>query len=384
MKLKKIPRQVFILGLISFFTDFASEMLYPVTPLFLTSMLGASMLTVGIIEGIAEVTAGLLKGYFGGLSDKLGKRSIFVQIGYTVSSIVKPLPGIIPNIWTVLFSRTSDRMGKGIRTAPRDALLSFFSKGRSGAIFGFHRGMDTFGAVVGPLAALALLAYFPGDYALIFIAAIIPSVFAVYFTFRVKDPPARRESVKKKIYKEFWASASKEYKTLLILLTIFSLVNSSDVFLILKSKEISSSDSMAILGYVFYNFFYAVFSYPMGLMSDRFSKRKIFIFGLLIFSLTYSGFALIDNSYIIWLLFLFYGLFSASTEGVAKAWISDLTREEFRGTAIGLLTMATSFGVMLGSIFTGILWDTYGSVVPFLLSSAVSVVVAISLIFFRK
>ena len=156
-KFKNIPRAVVILGLISFFTDFASEMLYPVTPIFLTAVLGSSMAVVGLIEGIAEVTAGFLKGYFGALSDKIGKRSIFVVIGYGISGIVKSLPGIIPHISTVLFSRVTDRIGKGIRTAPRDALLAGHSNNNTGAVFGFHRSMDTLGAVIGPLAALLLL-----------------------------------------------------------------------------------------------------------------------------------------------------------------------------------------------------------------------------------
>ena len=153
--MKKIPRQVVILGLISLFTDMASEMLYPVTPIFLASVLGASMASVGLIEGLAEITAGFLKGYFGFLSDKLGKRSMFVVGGYTVSALSKPLPGFFPEIFVVLISRVTDRIGKGIRTAPRDALLAGYSnKNNSGAIFGFHRGMDTLGAVIGPLAAI--------------------------------------------------------------------------------------------------------------------------------------------------------------------------------------------------------------------------------------
>ncbi|MCK7516351.1 MAG: MFS transporter [Ignavibacteriales bacterium] len=157
----KISRQVFILGMVSLFTDIASEMLYPVTPIFLTTVLGSSMALVGVIEGIAEVTAGLLKGYFGNLSDKVGKRSIFVVLGYGISAIAKPLPGIFQNIPIVLTSRVSDRVGKGIRTAPRDALLASYSDGNSGAVFGFHRAMDTLGAAIGPIIALVLLNFFP-------------------------------------------------------------------------------------------------------------------------------------------------------------------------------------------------------------------------------
>ncbi len=188
MKLKKIPKQVILLGFVSFFTDFASEMLYPIVPLFLTTVLSASMSTVGLIEGIAEVTAGILKGFFGSLSDKMNKRSLFVRLGYSISAIVKPLPGFFPYVGTVFFSRITDRIGKGIRTAPRDALLSANSEGNSGAIFGFHRGMDTLGAVIGPLVAIGILYLWHGKYEFVFWAALIPGILAIYFTLLVKDP----------------------------------------------------------------------------------------------------------------------------------------------------------------------------------------------------
>ena len=383
LKYTKIPRQVLLLGIISFFTDFASEMLYPITPIFLTAVLGASMATVGLIEGIAEAIAGFLKGFFGSLSDKLGKRSIFVVLGYGLSAIVKPLPGFFPFISTIVFSRTIDRVGKGIRTAPRDALLAGYSGENTGAIFGFHRSLDTLGAVVGPLAALGLLALFPGDYILIFFAAIVPSVFAVFFTFRVKDRPVSISADKKYHYLNFWKTAPRQYKLLLIFLTAFSFVNSSDVFLILKSKVIAQSDMTAILGYIFYNFIYALFSYPMGILADKFGKRNIFTIGLFIFSAVYLGFALNESFMFIWLLFALYGIYTASTEGVAKAWIADLIPDEYRGTGIGLLTALTSFAMMAGSFATGILWDLYGPSVPFILSAIVSGIIAFSLLFLR-
>lgn len=232
MKFKNISRPVIILGLVSFFTDFASEMLYPVTPIFLTSILGASMSLVGLIEGIAEVTAGLLKGYFGALSDKLGKRSIFIFIGYSLSGFVKSLPGLIVTVPAVIFARVSDRIGKGIRTAPRDALLASYANGNTGAVFGFHRSMDTFGAVAGPIVAIILLYLFPGKYSWVYLFAIVPSLFAIGFTLAVKDRKGTSITQEKKAYGHFWKTSPREYKLLLIFLTLFSLVNSSDVFLI--------------------------------------------------------------------------------------------------------------------------------------------------------
>jgi MFS family permease len=377
MSQKKIPKQVKILGFISLFTDMASEMLYPITPIFLTAVLGSSMAVVGLIEGLAEITAGFFKGYFGRLSDKLGRRSIFVRIGYGLSALTKPLPGIFPHISTVLFARVTDRVGKGIRTAPRDALLASYSENNSGAIFGFHRGMDTLGAALGPAIALGLLYFFPENYILIFLVAFIPSVIAVGFTAPVKDKPVIISSIEKNNYKLFWNTSSSDYKKLLLLITIFSLVNSSDVFLILKSKVVSGSSTQAILGYIFYNIIYASSSYPIGKISDKFGKKNIFISGLLIFSLVYLGFAISSHEIIIWILFAFYGIYAAATEGIAKAWVSDLIPDQNRGTAIGLLTMFSSIAIMAGSFLTGILWDQFGAQVPFFLSSAVSFVVVL-------
>jgi len=377
MSQKKIPKQVKILGFISLFTDMASEMLYPITPIFLTAVLGSSMAVVGLIEGLAEITAGFFKGYFGRLSDKLGRRSIFVRIGYGLSALTKPLPGIFPHISTVLFARVTDRVGKGIRTAPRDALLASYSENNSGAIFGFHRGMDTLGAALGPAIALVLLYFFPENYILIFLVAFIPSVIAVGFTAPVKDKPVVISSKEKNNYKLFWSTSSSDYKKLLLLITIFSLVNSSDVFLILKSKVVSGSSTQAILGYIFYNIIYASSSYPIGKISDKFGKKNIFISGLLIFSLVYLGFAIISHEIIIWILFAFYGIYAAATEGIAKAWVSDLIPDQNRGTAIGLLTMFSSIAIMAGSFLTGILWDQFGAQVPFFLSSAVSFMVVL-------
>ncbi len=381
---KKITKPVLILGLVSFFTDFASEMLYPITPLFLTSILGASMASVGLIEGFAEITAGLLKGFFGNLSDKLGKRSIFVVLGYGISGIVKPLPGIFPNVITVLISRVTDRVGKGIRTAPRDALLASYAEGNTGTVFGFHRSMDTLGAVVGPIAALIILYFIPNGYKTIYLVSIIPSIFAIYFTFIIKDKKTDIKSKHKAKIKDFWKQSGRQFKLLFFLITAFSLFNSSDVFLILKSKDIAKSDTIAILGYVYYNLIYALISYPVGILSDKFGKKKIFIFGLFAFSFVYFGFALANSFILIWALFSIYGFYAAASEGVIKAWISDLIPDNFRGTGIGLVTTAISFSAMIGSIFTGYLWDlTGGAFLPFILSSIISFLVAIILLRFK-
>jgi len=384
MKLKNIPTQVLVLSFISLFTDIASEMLYPVTPIFLTAVLGASMAVVGIIEGAAEVTAGLLKGYFGRLSDKIKKRSVFVVSGYLLSALSKPLPGLFPTITAVITTRISDRIGKGVRTAPRDALLATYAEGKTGSIFGFHRGMDTLGAAIGPIAALILLHFHPGDYILIFLVAFAPSIAAVMLTLFVKDNPASFKNVTKRNYAGFWRSAPHQYKIILLLITIFSLANSSDVFLILKSKAISNSASLAIWGYIFYNLIYAISSYPIGKYADKIGKKKVYVAGLYIFAAVYLGFALFPDIYFIWILFALYGIYAASTEGVVKAWVSDLIPDEQLGSAIGLMTMLSSLAVMLGSLVAGILWDQFGSAVPFSLSAVVSAIIASTFILVKE
>jgi MFS family permease len=243
--------------------------------------------------------------------------------------------------------------------------------------------MDTLGAAIGPVAALILLNFYPNNFQLIFLIAFIPSVIALSFTFLVKDKQVTSKIKSSKNYLEFWKSAPNEYKRVLVFITVFSFVNSSDVFLILKSQNITKSSSLAIFGYVFYNVIYAAASYPLGGLSDKLGKQKVFAFGLIIFSLVYFGFAFLDNINLIWILFALYGIYAAATEGVSKAWISDLITDEQRGSAIGLLTMLSSFAIMLGSFFTGIFWDIFGSLVPFLISAITSVIISF-LIFFTS
>lgn len=376
---KNISRQVVIISLVSLFTDIASEMLYPVTPVFLTTVIGSSMAVVGLIEGIAELTASLLKGYFGHLSDKLGRRSIFIVAGYSLSALAKPLPGLLPRISTVLFSRVTDRIGKGMRTSPRDALLAAHSKDNTGAVFGFHRGMDTLGAALGPIAALILLNIYDNNYSLIFIAAFIPSVVAVVFTLFVKDIKTKpRESAKPSLY-EFWKSSPPAYKRIFFFFTAFSFINSSDVFLILKANDVADFAQQGIIGYILYNMIYAGASYPIGLLADKAGKKKVFIAGLLIFSAVYAGFAFAKDILLIYGLFILYGVYAASTEGVIKAWISDLVPDHSRGSAIGLVNMFAGFAVMAGSFGTGLLWDAFGADIPFIISAGVSLIIALML-----
>ena len=384
MKRRNLPKQVIILSLVSLFTDIASEMLYPITPIFMSTVLGASMAVIGLLEGVAEVVSGLFKGYFGVLSDKVKKRAVFISLGYGLSALSKPLPGIFPTLTAIITARISDRLGKGLRTAPRDALLASYASGNSGAVFGFHRGMDTLGAAIGPALALLLLAFFPQNYTLIFLIAFVPSMIAVTFTFFVKDNFVSKEGTKKIGFRTFLKAAPKEYKLVLSLVVLFSFANSSDVFLILKSKAITDSETLAILCYIFYNLVYAASSYPLGLLSDKIGKRTIFASGLFVFSIVYFGFALAQNFTFSLILFALYGIYAAATEGITKAWVSDLVPDEMRGTAIGLLTMLSSFAIMFGSFFAGILWDVISPSAPFYFSGFVAFILAISIFLGKK
>lgn len=244
--------------------------------------------------------------------------------------------------------------------------------------------MDTLGAALGPIAALILLHFHPGDYILIFLVAFAPSIAAVALTLFVKDNPASFKNVTKRNYAGFWRSAPHQYKIILLLITIFSFANSSDVFLILKSKAISNSASLAIWGYIFYNLIYAFSSYPIGMYADKIGKKKVYVAGLYIFAAVYLGFALFPDIYFIWILFALYGIYAASTEGVVKAWVSDLIPDEQLGSAIGLLTMSSSLAMMLGSFAAGVLWDQFGSAVPFSLSAVVSAIIASILMMVKK
>ncbi len=255
--MKYITRTVWVLSLISLFTDMASEMLYPIMPIYLKSI-GFSIVLIGVLEGIAEATAGLSKGYFGKLSDSSGKRVPFVQIGYSLSAISKPMMALfIYPVW-IFFSRTIDRLGKGIRTGARDALLSDEAEPSvKGKVFGFHRSMDTLGAAIGPALALLYLYYYPGDYINLFYIAFIPGMLAIFATFLLKEKRKRVIKVQKRVsfFSSFtyWKSGPSSYRALVGGLIVFALFNSSDVFILLKAKESGMDDTMVIGAYIFYN-----------------------------------------------------------------------------------------------------------------------------------
>ncbi len=357
---KIITATILLLSFVSFFTDIASEMLYPIMPLYLNSI-GFSIIFIGVLEGVAEAIAGLSKGYFGKLSDNIGRRLPFVQIGYLLSALSKPMIIFFSGIWWIFLMRSTDRIGKGIRTGARDAMLSDQSTPETKArVFGFHRSMDTLGAVIGPLIALIYLYYYPENYSHLFLIAFIPGVLAIIFTLLLREEKKEVKEKKRLIpffsFVKYLQTGSLAYRKLAIALLVFTLFNSSDVFLLLKLKESGLGDSDVLIFYIFYNLIYALASYPLGVIADKLGFKIVLTSGLFIFSMVYLSMALNENYFIFWIIFFAYGLYAASTEGVAKAWISNIADKKDTATAIGTYTAFQSIFTKLASSLAGLIW----------------------------
>lgn len=372
---KGITRTIWFVSLVSLFTDMASEMLYPVMPLYLKSI-GYSVLVIGILEGFAEAVAGLGKSYFGRLSDASGKRLPFVQLGYLLSAVSKPMLAISAQLWWIFFARFTDRAGKGLRTAPRDAMLNAETTADNKAtVFGFHRSMDTMGAVLGPLLALGFLYLYPGNYQRLFLLAAIPGAVAVLFTLLLNEKNTVAAGKKTIPFHQtfgYWKQSPQQYRKLVIGLLLFALFNSSDVFLLLKMKEAGLQDAVLIGVYIFYNLVYVLFAFPAGKLADRVGMQKVFLAGLFFFILTYMGFAFANNIWLFILFFVCYGLYAAATESVAKAWISNLVPANENASAIGLFTGFQSIAALLASSLAGFLWFRFGAVAVFSTAAAVT------------
>jgi len=386
--LKAITRTVWILSLVSLFTDTASEMLYPIMPIYLKSI-GFSIVLIGILEGVAEATAGLSKGYFGKLSDISGRRVPFVQIGYALSTISKPMMAIfIYPLW-IFFARTIDRFGKGIRTGARDAILSDEATPQTkGKIFGFHRSMDTLGAVLGPSLALVYLYYFPTDYKTLFFIAFIPGVLAVLVSFLLKEKKVKEPALKLSTpffsFLHYWKTSPAEYKKLAIGLLAFTLFNSSDIFLLLKAKQSGLDDTMVIGIYIFYNLIYALFAFPIGIIADKVGLKTIFVAGLLLFSVVYVGMSVNKNLYLFFGLFFLYGIYASATEGISKAWISNITDKKDTATAIGTFSALQSICTMFASSLAGLIWFQFGANTTFLITAIATIFVVIYIVAIPK
>lgn len=363
----------------------ASEMLYPIMPAFLKSI-GFSVLLIGILEGLAEATAGLSKGYFGKLSDSSGRRVPFVQIGYALSSLSKPMMALFVYPLWIFLARTVDRLGKGIRTGARDALLSDEATPQTKAkVFGFHRSMDTLGAVLGPLLAIGYLTFFPGEYKNLFLLAFVPAILASACSWLLQEKPREKTSEQTQAtttprffsFLGYWKSSTPEYRKLVGGLLFFSLINSSDIFLLMKVQQAGLDDTAVIMVYVFYNLVFALAAFPIGIVADKLGLKKVFVVGLALFALVYGMMAITTNSMLFFVVFFLYGIYAAATEGIAKAWISMICHRNDTATAIGNYAGLQSICAMIASTLTGILWYKFGATTALMTTAVLSLCIMV-------
>ena len=378
---ERLPRNVIALSWVSFFQDAASEMLYPVLPLFLTGVLGAPVAAVAIIEGAAEAMASVMKIVSGRLAD-VRKRRPLVALGYGLSSLAKPLIGLA-RVWPmVLVARVFDRTGKGIRTSPRDALIADETPAAlRGRAFGFHRAADTAGAVCGPLIGLGvyeLLGGHTSDIRPLFYVAFIPAIISVALVVFVREaktpvgqPQARPVPLRREYPRQFWR--------VLAFLALFGVANFSDALLILRAKALGLGFVAIICAYVLYNLTYAGLSYPAGRLSDRVPRRYVFAAGLAVFATVYLGLGLVTTSAWVWPLLATYGAFTALTDGVGKAWITDLLPSERHGSGLGLYQGVIGAGSLVAGIWAGLAWHGNGRI-PLVISGSIVAVLTIALL----
>ncbi len=360
-KLRRVGRNVFVLGGVSLLTDLASEMLYPIIPLFLTGTLGASPAIMGLIDGVAEGGSSILRWLAGAYSDRFRTRKPFIVAGYSISAISKPLMGFAAYAigWPIFFAgRALDRLGKSVRTSARDALIADSTPADvRGLAFGVHRAMDTVGAVIGPLFVLLILLFRP-DFPLqwLFFIALAPGACsALLAAVAVRDipheahPTAKPQAILQRYPSRLWH--------LIAAAGIFSLGGSSDAFLLLRCREIGFSLPQVILVYVLFNVVYSVSAAPLGGLSDRFGRKRVVAAGWTIYAIVYLGFALTRSSSAPWLLMGIYGLYHAMTEGVTKAFVTDVVPAHQRAGAIGLFYTVIGLSTFLASFVAGALWD---------------------------
>ena len=385
-----LPRNVVAIGLVSLLNDASSEIIYPLLPVFLATTLGASAQAIGIIEGLAESISSLLKLFAGYLSDRLAKRKLLVVAGYSLASIVRPLLAFAQSWTQVLAIRLTDRVGKGIRTAPRDAMIAdTVSVEQRGLAFGFHRAMDHGGAVIGPLVGYALVVLFVtkasspthSEFAKIFLVASVPALIAVLVAiFLMRESPVH-EAHNASIGKLSLRGFDGNFKRFLLVLALFTLSNSSDSFLILRATESGVSILMVPLLWAAHHAMKVLSSLFGGDLSDRLGRKRLIVSGWLLYAAVYGGFAFATSKASLWLLFLIYGIYFGLAEGAEKALVADLVRPEQRGTAYGLYNLAFGVTVFPASLLMGMIWDWKGPTTAFLVSAMMGASAAVLLLF---
>lgn len=377
MKSKKFGANILLLSIVSLLNDISSEMVYPIVPIFLTSVLGVPTFVVGLVEGLADASSKILMSVSGYFSDRLHKRKLFVSVGYAFSAISHLTMSLSSSWPLVLFSRVLNRTGKGIRTSARDALITESTNKEGRAVsFGFHRTMDGLGGVIGPLLAVLLLTLLPNNFRLLFFLAFIPAfIGSLVVMFFVRD--TRKKSGDDFSLKFEWKKTNLSFRLFLLISFIFAIGNSSDAFLILRSQNLGMSVGLTISAYVIYNLVSSIFSIPAGILSDKFGPKKVIFAGFLTFSLVYYLFATAKDSQIVWLLFPLYGLFMGLTEGVSKTYISKLVPHEISGSAFGLYQTAMGVATITASTLAGWMWSAFGPAYPFYFGSITALTAAL-------
>lgn len=367
-----LHRNVWFAGFVSLFNDASSEMVYPLLPIFLTSVLGATRTSLGLVEGVAEATASVLKVFSGVLSDRFKNRKLPMAVGYGLSLLARPLIAAANSWTTVFWARFLDRAGKGVRTAPRDAVIADSTPLQSrGRAYGVHRALDTAGAAVGPGVAALLLTVFAWDIRAVLWASIVPGVVALLFIAFIREqPPASEGPARPPLWKA--ASVAGPYRDFLAVSVLFSLANSSDTFLLLKAQSLGLSIGEVTGTYLLFNLFYAAVAGPIGTFSDRWGRGRVTLASFFYYGAVYAGFALADRAWHAVVLLLLYGPFQAVEEGVKKAYLSELLPAAQMASGMGLYHALRGLALLPASVLTGYLWDRCGSGVAFGLCAALS------------
>jgi MFS family permease len=384
---------VFAIGLVSLLNDASSEIIYPLLPIFLANSLGASARAIGTIEGLAESMSSLLKLFAGYLSDRLAKRKLLVVAGYSLASLVRPMLAFAQTWTQVLAIRLTDRVGKGIRTAPRDAMIADTVRvEQRGLAFGFHRAMDHAGAVIGPLVGYTLVVLFVanvksptrGEFSKIFLVASVPALIAVLVAmFFMRESPVHEQSGSEPP-KLSLRGFDSNFKRFLVVLALFTLSNSSDSFLILRAMNAGVSVAVVPLLWAAHHGTKVLSSLFGGDLSDRLGRKRLIVSGWILYAAVYAGFAFATNQVSLWVLFLIYGIYFGLAEGAEKALVADLVRPDQRGTAYGLYNLAFGVTVFPASLLMGMIWDWKGPAVAFLVSAMMGATAALLLLLFVR
>jgi len=373
---RRLSRNIYIVSLVSFFQDTASEILYPILPFFVTGVLGAPPAVLGLIEGVADGTASAMKAASGRLADLRHRRPL-VATGYGISALGKVLLALAGAWPLVLAARFTDRVGKGLRGPPRDAIIADdttpVNRGRA---FGFHRAADTAGAVVGPLIGLALYQLVGQQFGPLLWIAVIPALLSVALVFLIRERPHPSIGIERA-----WSLAGlpRRYWRLITIIGLFALVNFPDTLLLLRAKDLGYEYAGVVALYVLYNLSYAALSYPAGVISDRLNRRVVFATGLGVFSLAYLGFGLTTTAGWLWILFPLYGGYTALTDGVSRAWVADLVPADNRGTALGIQAAVSGVGLLIAGVWAGLAWNGTGHI-PFIISGTLTAVLVLVIV----